>query len=208
MNTFRTLSATILATLCCGLAQAKTPNPNVILVMCDDLGWGDVGFNGNKTIKTPHLDEMAANGLKFTRFYAASAVCSPTRGSVVTGRHPYRLGIPGANSGHMKSEEHTLPELLAKLGYATGHFGKWHLGTLTKTVKESNRGGPGGVKHYSPPWQNGFQRCFSTEAKTPTYDPMWKPKKKANGKGWDYIENLDDATPYGTHYWNDKGEMV
>ncbi|MFP6901307.1 MAG: sulfatase-like hydrolase/transferase, partial [Opitutales bacterium] len=60
----------------------------------------------------------------------------------------------------------------------------------------------------SPPWKNGFQRCFSTEAKTPTYDPMWKPKTKASGRGWDYIENLEDAIPYGTHYWNEKGDMV
>ena len=67
--------------------------PNVVLIMCDDLGWGDVGFNGNTVIRTPHLDEMAAAGMKFNRFYAAAPVCSPTRGSCLTGRHPYRYGI-------------------------------------------------------------------------------------------------------------------
>ena len=72
---------------------ASKSSPNIVLVMCDDLGWGDTGFNGNKTIKTPHLDKMAAGGLRFTRFYAAAPVCSPTRGSVLTGRHPYRYGI-------------------------------------------------------------------------------------------------------------------
>ena len=60
---------------------AAEARPNVVLVMCDDLGWGDVGFNGNTVIKTPHLDAMAASGMKFTRFYAAAPVCSPTRGS-------------------------------------------------------------------------------------------------------------------------------
>ena len=182
--------------------------PNIVLVMCDDLGWGDTGFNGNKIIKTPHLDAMAGAGMKFNRFYAASAVCSPTRGSVVTGRHPYRYGIPTANAGHMKPEELTLAELLKKFGYTTGHFGKWHLGTLTKTLRESNRGGPKGIRHYSPPWGNGFDVCFSTEAKVPTYDPMLKPAKGASGKGWDYIQDKAAAVPYGTHYWNEVGQMV
>ena len=69
--------------------------PNVILIMADDLGWADVGFNGGKTINTPELDAMAEAGMVFERFYAAAPVCSPTRGSMLTGRHPYRLGIPG-----------------------------------------------------------------------------------------------------------------
>ena len=87
--------------------------------MCDDLGWGDVGFNewpepdgnggiqmkSNKIIRTPNLNSMAKTGLKFNRFYAAAPVCSPTRASCITGRHPYRYGILTANSGHMKTEE-------------------------------------------------------------------------------------------------------
>lgn len=191
-----------------GLLQAEPSKTNFVLIMCDDLGWGDVEFNGGKSIKTPHLNAMAANSLKFTRFYAASAVCSPTRGSVMTGRHPYRYGIPTANAGHMKPEEITLAELLKKMGYATGHFGKWHLGTLSKTVRESNRGGEKGIAHFSSPWLNGFEVCFSTEAKVPTYDPMLKPRIGASDRGWDYITDKNEAVPYGTHYWNEKGEMV
>ncbi len=178
-------------------------SPNIVLVMCDDLGWGDTGFNGNKIIKTPHLDSMAAAGLRFTRFYAAAPVCSPTRGSVLTGRHPYRYGIYFANTGHMKDEELTLAELLRKKGYRTGHFGKWHVGTLTKTVNEANRGGPRGVKHYSPPQDNGFDVCFSTESKVPTWDPMWTPKKHSGGSSrknwWQPLENTSGMIPYGTN---------
>ncbi len=74
-----------LAFVLIGVSATCAPErPNFVLIMCDDLGWGDVGFNGNTVIQTPHLDQMAANSLRFTRFYAASAVCSPTRGSVVT----------------------------------------------------------------------------------------------------------------------------
>ncbi|MEE2714612.1 MAG: sulfatase-like hydrolase/transferase [Verrucomicrobiota bacterium] len=179
--------------------------PNIVLVMCDDLGWGDVGFNGNKVIRTPHLDVMANASLKFTRFYAAAPVCSPTRGSCITGRHPYRYGVYFANTGHMKSEELTLAELLKKHGYATGHFGKWHLGTLTKTEKDANRGGPKGVAHFSPPQVNGFDVCFSTESKVPTFDPMLRPKGIKGKTWWDPAK---ENGAYGTGYWNEQGERV
>lgn len=173
---------------------APTPErPNVILVMADDLGWGDLGCFGHSDLKTPHLDALANGGLRFTRFHAAAPVCSPTRASCLTGRHPYRAGIRGANSGHLGVDEVTLQGLLSQAGYRTGHFGKWHLGTLTKTLKESNRGGRRGVAHFAPPWQRGFDVCFSTEAKVPTFDPMKSPKSDK---------------PYGTHYWNQQGELI
>ncbi|MHC4566142.1 MAG: sulfatase family protein [Planctomycetota bacterium] len=167
--------------------------PNIVLCMADDLGWGDVGFNGNSIIKTPNLDAAAKAGMVFRRFYSGAPVCSPTRGSCLTGRHPFRYGIYFANVGHMPKEEITLAEALKSQGYATGHFGKWHLGTLTKKEKDSNRGGPKGAKHYSPPWQNGFEVCFSTEAKVPTWDPMMDPETNK---------------PYGTFYWRQDGTKV
>ena len=170
--------ATILAVLVSVRAKAGE-KPNVILIMCDDLGWGDVGFNGGTHIRTPHLDEMAANSLNLTRFYAQAPVCSPTRASVVTGRHHDRTGIYTANNGHLREGEFTIYEALSSVGYATGHFGKWHMGTLTREIRDSNRGGKD-VTNYSPPWQHEIKTTFSTEAKTPTYDPMWKP---ADSKG-------------------------
>ncbi len=188
-------------------AVAAAERPNVVLIMCDDLGWGDVGFNGNRADLTPHLDAMARSGLKFNRFYAQSPVCSPTRGSCLTGRHPYRYGIYFANTGHLKSAELTLAEILRDHGYQTGHFGKWHLGTLSKTVRDSNRGGPGGVAHYSPPQANGFNVCFATEAKVPTFDPMWKPLGK-DRKAWDAMPDKSQAVSYGTRFWDAAGQAV
>lgn len=191
--------------ICVAPLLVAAEKPNIILVMCDDLGWGDVGFNGNKIIRTPHLDAMAKNSLRFERFYAAAPVCSPTRGSCLTGRHPYRYGVYFANTGHMKTEELTLAELLKKHGYATGHFGKWHLGTLTKTETEANRGGPRGIKNFSPPQANGFDVCFSTESKVPTWDPMLRPKNNKSKTWWDPVK---DNGSYGTAYWNEKGARV
>ncbi len=181
--------------------------PNVILMMADDLGWGDTGYNGHPVLKTPHLDQMAQAGLKFERFYAAAPVCSPTRGSCLTGRHPYRFGVYTANKGHIKSQELTLAELLKANGYRTGHFGKWHLGTLTTEVKDANRGAPGNTADFAPPWLNGFDVSFSTESKVPTWDPLLRPKSASGGKHWFPVVDANDANPYGTFYW-DNGKQV
>lgn len=182
--------------------------PNIILVMADDLGWGDTGYNGNPRIQTPHLDRMARAGVRFDRWYANSPVCSPTRGGCMTGRYPYRYGVFFANTGHMRPAEVTLAEVLRAKGYATGHFGKWHLGTLTRRIRDSNRGGPAGAAHFSPPWQNGFDRCFSTEAKVPTWDPMLRPVGQKRNTWWDPITAGGTATLYDTYYWDETGAIV
>ena len=186
----------------------STKKPNVILCMSDDQGWGDTCYNGHPVLKTPNLDLMAKEGIIFERFYSGAPVCSPTRGSCLTGRHPYRYGIYFANEGHMKKEEITLAEVLKMQGYTTGHFGKWHLGTLTKTVEESNRGGQRGATHYCPPWENGFDECFSTEAKVPTWDPMLKPVGQKRNKWWNSIEPSVPAEAYNTHYWTGSEQMA
>jgi arylsulfatase A-like enzyme len=105
----------------------------------------------------------------------------------------------------MPDEEVTLAEALSDAGYRTGHFGKWHLGTLTTTVEESNRGGPRGAEHYAPPWEHGFDTCFSTEASVPTYDPMIATEIEAE-KGW--IDAEDVGGDYGTYYWTGPGEVA
>ena len=192
--------------------RADPERPNIILIMCDDLGWGDVGFNGNQIIQTPNLDAMADSGIKFNRFYAAAPVCSPTRGSVLTGRHPYRYGIYYANTGHIKPKEFTLAEILKTNGYRTGHFGKWHLGTLTTKVNDANRGGPKGFKHFAPPQDNDFEVCFSTESKVPTWDPTVVPRTFNKGSSrrlwWDPVTDGNNTEHYGTRYWDQKGQKV
>ena len=111
------------------MATSDSSRPNIILCMTDDQGWGDTGYNGHKHLRTPVLDEMAASGLRFDRYYAGAPVCSPTRGSVMTGRHPNRYGCFLFNYS-IRPQEITLAEALKSAGYATGHFGKWHLGPV------------------------------------------------------------------------------
>ncbi|MFM1768980.1 MAG: hypothetical protein RJA22_1509 [Verrucomicrobiota bacterium] len=94
--------------------------------MTDDQGWGDTGYNGHPELKTPNLDRLAASGLRLDRFYAAHFNCSPTRGSVLTGRHPARYGTFGPGSP-IRAQELTVARVLQSAGYRTGHFGKWHL---------------------------------------------------------------------------------
>jgi arylsulfatase A-like enzyme len=134
---------------------AATPanQPNIILCMTDDQGWGDVSYNGLTQIKTPNLDAMAAAGLRFDRFYAQQS-CSPTRASVMTGRHQNRSGVfwPGMA---LRKQEVTLAQAMKVAGYATGHFGKWHLNGV---------GGPGKVMPDSDPLSPrnlGFDESFS-----------------------------------------------
>ena len=122
--------------------------PNIILCMSDDQGWGDMGYNGHPVLKTPNFDSMANAGLRFDRFYSAAPVCSPTRGSVLTGRHPNRFGC-FSWGGTLRPQEVTVAEALKTVGYTTGHFGKWHLGP---------------VRSNSPinPGNSGFDEWFSS----------------------------------------------
>ena len=191
-----------------GIASCKGPvqKPNIILIMTDDQGWFDAGFNGNTEIRTPWIDSLASNGVIFNRFYSASAVCSPTRASLLTGRNPLRMNIPYANAGHMIDEEITIPEILKMEGYATGHFGKWHLGTLTKSVPDANRGGREEFNDdYSIPSEHGYDVFFCTESKVPTFDPLVYPGSFIEGEskryGWRTVTNYDSTNSYGTAYW-------
>lgn len=120
------LSAALLAAVASRAATDQPPRPNIVLVMADDMGWGETGYSGHPVLKTPHLDAMAAAGLRFDRFYAGAPNCSPTRATVLTGRSNDRTGVE--NHGYaLRRQEKTLPQALRAAGYATAHFGKWHL---------------------------------------------------------------------------------
>lgn len=198
---------------------AASPRPNIILVMADDMGYGDPSYVSQSVlapdgsphpdqgwIQTPNMDAMAAQGIRFDRFYSASAVCSPTRASCLTGRNPFRVGVPYANTGNLGADETPLSTILAAEGYATGHFGKWHLGTMTTLRNDSNRGRPGDSSHYSPPWHFDYDTCFASESKVPTYHPY---RKTVNGAALPTAYTIDpdlgyvitDSNFYGTHYW-------
>jgi arylsulfatase A-like enzyme len=112
-----------------GQPPSQPRRPNIILIMADDMGHGDLGVHGNPIIRTPHLDRFARQSVRFKHFYV-SPVCSPTRASLLTGRYNYRTGVVDTFVGRalMHPDEVTLAELLAAAGYRTGIFGKWHLG--------------------------------------------------------------------------------
>ncbi len=189
--------------------------PNIVLVMADDLGYGDVGYTGNPVQKTPHLDAMAREGIRFDRFYAAAPVCSPTRGSCLTGRHPFRYNIPWAGEYPLPHEEITLAEALKTAGYATGHFGKWHVGGLSKTVKQSYFAGPVDPETYSPPWEHGFDVCFTTESMMPTYNPYYHVGGEFGTDTYRFVAGKPIAKGQRTggftcrdRYWTGPGRMV
>lgn len=131
--------------------EAGLDQPNVIFILADDMGWGDLACYGNPKIQTPRLDQMAAEGILFTQFYVQASVCSPTRVGFMTGMFPSRLAIHRAISGHNRNKEAGMPNwlnpniptitsVLQSEGYTTGHFGKWHLGSCCGAPSPSQYG--------------------------------------------------------------------
>ena len=114
-------------------------SPNILLILADDHGYGDLSVHNGPSIETPNLDRIAAGGMRFTRFYANSSVCSPSRASLMTGRFPDRVGVPGVirthaqnNWGYFRQDAITLPSMLKQKDYDTALIGKWHLGLETE----------------------------------------------------------------------------
>ena len=122
--------------LCLPWFVPAADKPNIVIIYADDLGYGDLGCYGHPTIRTPNLDRMAAEGMRFTDFYSAAEVCTPSRAALLTGRYPVRSGMAhdqfhvlrNRSTGHLPAAEITLAEALKARGYATGMIGKWHLG--------------------------------------------------------------------------------
>jgi arylsulfatase A len=166
----------------CGVVRgvaAESTKPNIIVVFCDDLGYGDLGCFGHPTIHTPHLDRMAAEGLKLTQFYSAAPVCTPSRAALMTGRLPIRSGMcsdkrrvlfPDSGGG-IPDSEITLAEALQQQGYATACVGKWHLGHLPQFLPTSN----GFDSYFGIPYSNDMDRI----AESPKgRESFWKPESR------------------------------
>lgn len=138
----------LLSTAGAALASAPSRPPNVVLILADDLGYGDLGAYGQKTIRTPNLDRMAAEGLRFTQSYAGSTVCAPSRCCLITGRHTGHATVRGNEEPHVPlgRDEPTIAQLFQRAGYRTGAFGKWGLGTPPDT--------------YALPTRKGFDEFF------------------------------------------------
>ncbi len=151
----------ILTIFCCAFfyvnAQSRSASPNIVLIFLDDLGYGDLGVTGALEYQTPNIDKLAHEGMRFTNFETAQAVCSASRAGLLTGCYPNRIGIAGAlrpkDSIGLNASETTIAEMLKQHGYATAAIGKWHLGHLKPFL----------------PLQNGFDEFFGL----PYSNDMW-----------------------------------
>ena len=177
--------------------NTNTENPNILLFLTDDLGYGDLACYGNEIIQTPNIDKLASGGVRFTDFHSAGTVCSPSRASLLTGRHPYRIGFYYILGGgaHLRSSEVTLPTLLKGEGYSTFFAGKWHLTQFDRP--KANQPGP---------TEHGFNYWFATSVNA--FDGPESPGKfwrngKPLGELNDWYCNLivDEAID-----WMDKRE--
>ncbi len=187
-----------------GLAQAKQGQPNIVMVFIDDMGWGDFSCFGNKDAKTPNIDRIAAEGIRFEDFHVNSPICSPSRCALTTGQYPQRWRISSYLDNRAQNERRgvaqwldpkapTLARLLKQGGYATGHFGKWHLG------------GQRDVDDAPPISAYGFDESLTNfEGMGPKLLPMTrKPGDKEPGRIWEDAERLG-----GPVVWMQRSEIT
>ncbi len=151
---------------------ARTDQPNIIIIFTDDQGYGDVGVFGATDIATPHLDQMAKDGIKLTDFYAAQAVCSASRAGLLTGCYPNRIGIHGAlmpkSTKGLNLSEVTIAEMLKEKGYQTGMFGKWHLGDHPKFMPRKQ----GFDEYFGIPYSNDMWPLHPQQGPIFDFDPL------------------------------------
>jgi len=168
---------TLLLALC--LKAYSNKKPNVIIVMADNVGYGDFGLSGNEKVRTPNIDKFAEEGIQFSRFYC-TPYCAPTRASIMTGRSHYRTGVTHTSRGgaKMHGDEITIAEYFQKAGYATGMFGKWHLGD-NYPMRPQDQG------FSQILWHRSARIGQVPDTPNPYYSPMlWKNDQKIQTEGY------------------------
>jgi arylsulfatase A-like enzyme len=180
--------------------------PNLVIIFCDDLGYGDLACFGSPTIKTPNLDRMASEGQKWTNFYVAASVCTPSRAGLLTGRLPIRTGMCSSkrrvlfpdSAGGLPASEVTISSALKGAGYNTAAVGKWHLGHLPPFLPTSH----GFDSYFGVPYSNDMDRVSGKGPKG--RDAFWEPKSEYWGvpilRGFEEIERSPDQTQLTTRY--------
>ncbi len=188
-------------------AAAQEERPNIILMLADDLGYQDLSCYGSTAVQTPHLDALAESGLRMDNFYTASAVCTPTRASILTGLYPLRLGITKHfrdDEAHLPPETITLAELLQDANYHTAHVGKWHLGGLHLAhIADRANSIPG-------PHEHGFDQYQCQNEEPPLRGRMGADRTLYRKGGTCLIRNEKQVTPddpyYSMHFTDINGD--
>ncbi len=186
--------------------SAESSRPNFVIIFADDLGYGDLSCYGHPTIRTPHLDQMASEGIRFTQFYSASSVCTPSRAGLMTGRLPIRNGMcsdkrrvlfPDSGGG-IPAEEVTIAEALKEVGYQCGCFGKWHLGHLPEFLPTNN----GFDNYFGIPYSNDMDRFNDKgpKGRLAFFDPKSEYWNVPLVKDLDIVERPADQTTITRRY--------
>ncbi len=173
----------LIALLPAGRRCRGEENPNIIVIFADDQGYNDLGCFGSETIRTPNIDQLASEGRKYTSFYVASPVCSPSRAALLTGCYPKRVGMHKGvlfpNSKHaLHPDEYTIADHLKSAGYATGCFGKWHLGHHPETLPRAQ----GFDTYFGIPYSNDMNHPDNSGKPKTSSDQLWADQSTAVNK--------------------------
>ena len=152
--------------------------PNVVIILADDMGWGDLGSYGNRTIRTPNIDRLASEGARFTSFYVPTPICSASRAGLLTGRFPGRVGIPWNPPNRLNRGEVVLASVLRDRGYATGMVGKWHLGWEKKRCRSTT------ASTTSTAWPRARTRATSSSGTRRRATPSRRTSWRAATPSW------------------------
>ncbi len=180
----------------------KSTQPNIVFLLADDMGYGDLGCYGSQSIETPHIDSLAASGLRFTNFYSGSAVCTPSRACIMTGKFPLRYDIRQHfrdSVEYLPAAARTLPEVLHDAGYTTAHIGKWHLGGLrlsdVERRQKSETALPG-------PLQHGFDH-YLTNIEGAPIRPRLVSERQLYRQGGKYMLRNDERAAPNDQHWTE-----